>query len=182
MKVRDAEILILPGRGNAGSGHWQARWQKKLSTARRVEQSDWNVPVRADWTARIAAAVNAARRPVVLVAHALGVAAGVQAVPDFRRAVAGAFLVAPPDLSGEQEASPARSGFGPYPTDPLPFPSILIASRTDPHCRFAVAEEIAADWGSLFIDAGDAGHLDAASGHGPWPEGSMVFARFMSRL
>ena len=47
---------------------------------------------------------------------------------------------------------------------------------------FEVAEDIASAWGSLFIDAGEAGHLNAESGHGPWPEGSMTFAQFMTRL
>ena len=46
---------------------------------------------------------------------------------------------------------------------------------------FEVAEDIAGAWGSLFIDAGEAGHINAASGHGPWPEGSMTFASFLSR-
>ncbi|MET0575771.1 MAG: alpha/beta hydrolase, partial [Mesorhizobium sp.] len=59
---------------------------------------------------------------------------------------------------------------------------VVIASRNDPYSTFEVAEDIAAAWGSLFIDAGEAGHLNADSGHGPWPEGSMTFAHFLSRL
>ncbi len=35
---------------------------------------------------------------------------------------------------------------------------------------------------SIFADAGEAGHINAESGHGPWPEGSMTFAHFMTRL
>ena len=31
-------------------------------------------------------------------------------------------------------------------------------------------------------DAGEAGHLNEESGHGPWPEGTMVFAKFISEL
>jgi len=45
-----------------------------------------------------------------------------------------------------------------------------------------VAEDIAAAWGSLFIDAGEAGHLNADAGFGPWPEGSMTFAKFLTEL
>ncbi|MFB2608362.1 alpha/beta hydrolase, partial [Rhizobium phaseoli] len=37
-------------------------------------------------------------------------------------------------------------------------------------------------WGSFLVDAGEAGHINADSGHGPWPEGTMVFAQFLSRL
>jgi len=34
----------------------------------------------------------------------------------------------------------------------------------------------------MFIDACESGHINSESGHGPWPEGSMVFAEFMTQL
>lgn len=182
MKVKDADILIVPGYTNSGPDHWQSRWQAKLSTARRVEQAEWSKPVREDWVANVAAAVNEAERPVILVAHSLGVATVVQAVSRFERPAAGAFLVAPPDVANPAIRPKHLMTFGPYPREPLPFPSIVIASRDDSFCDFAVAEDIAGAWGSLFIDAGNSGHINAASGHGPWPEGSLTFARFLSRL
>ncbi|TIO23599.1 alpha/beta hydrolase [Mesorhizobium sp.] len=182
MKVRDADILIVPGYTNSGPDHWQSRWQSKLSTARRVEQAEWSKPVREDWTASVAKAVNEAERPVVIVAHSLGVAAVVQAMPQFQRRVAGAFFVAPPDVANPRIKPRHLMTFGPYPCEPLAFPSVVIASRNDPFCTFEVAEDIAGAWGSLFIDAGDAGHLNADSGFGPWPEGSMTFAKFLTDL
>ncbi|AZO55152.1 MULTISPECIES: alpha/beta hydrolase [unclassified Mesorhizobium] len=182
MKVKDADILIIPGYTNSGPEHWQTRWQSKLSTARRVEQAEWSKPVREDWTASVAKAVNEAERPVVLVAHSLGVAAAVQAIPKFQRPVAGAFFVAPPDVANPKIKPRHLMTFGPYPREPLPFPSIVIASRNDPFCPFDVAEDIAGAWGSLFIDAGETGHLSEDSGFGPWPEGSMTFAKFLTDL
>jgi len=182
MKVKDVEILIIPGYTNSGPEHWQTRWQEKLSTARRVEQAEWSKPVREDWVERIAEAVNAAERPAILVAHSLGGAAAIQAIPAFRKPVAGAFLVALPDVANPDIRPKHLMTFGPYPRDPLPFPSVAIASRNDPFCAYEVAEDIAAAWGSLFIDAGEAGHINADSGFGPWPEGSMVFAQFLSKL
>lgn len=182
MKAADADILIIPGYTNSGPDHWQSRWQARISTARRVEQEQWSKPVREDWVARIAAAVNEAERPVVLVGHSLGVASAVLAVPQFRRPVAGAFFVAPPDVANPKVRPKHLMTFGPYPRDPLPFPSLVIASRNDAFCAFDVAEDIAAAWGSQFLDAGDAGHINAASGFGPWPEGSLTFARFLKRL
>jgi predicted alpha/beta hydrolase family esterase len=182
MKVKDADILIVPGYTNSGPGHWQSRWEAKLSTARRVEQAEWSKPVREDWTENVARAVNEAERPVVFIAHSLGVPSVVQAIPRFEKRVAGAFFVAPPDVANPHIRPRHLMTFGPYPRDPLPFPSITIASRNDPYCPFEVAEDIAAAWGSLFIDAGEVGHLNAESGHGPWPEGSLTFARFMTRL
>ncbi len=182
MKVRDADILIIPGYTNSGPNHWQSRWQAKLSTARRVEQTAWSKPVREEWTSTIAAAVNAAKRPPVLIGHSLGVAAAIQAIPSIEKKIAGGFFVAPPDVANEAIRPKHLMTFGPYPRDPLPFPSVVIASRNDPFCGFDVAEDIAGAWGSLFIDAGKAGHINAKSGHGPWPEGTMVFAKFLSRL
>lgn len=182
MKAKDADILIIPGYTNSGPDHWQSRWEAKLSTARRVEQAEWSKPVREDWTARVAETVNASTRPVILVGHSLGVAAAVQAVPDFRNSVAGAFLVALPDVANPAIRPKHLMTFGPYPRDPLPFPSIVVASRNDPYCPFDVAEDVAGAWGALFVDAGEAGHLNAESGYGPWPEGSMAFAKFVSRL
>lgn len=182
MKAAEADILIVPGYTNSGPGHWQSRWQAKLSTARRVEQAEWSKPVREDWVKVMADEVNNSIRPVVIVAHSLGVATAVQAIPYYRKPIAGAFLVAPPDVANPDIRPKHLMTFGPYPRDPLPFPSVVIASRNDQFSSFEAAEEIAAAWGSLFIDAGQSGHFNSASGHGPWPEGSLVFARFMGRL
>jgi predicted alpha/beta hydrolase family esterase len=182
MKVKDADILFVPGHMGAGPDHWQTRWQSKLSTGRRVEQADWSNPDRDDWVGALAAAVDAAERPVVLVAHSLGVSTVVHAAAAFGKTVAGAFLVAPPDLADPAIRPKQLTRFAPHPLAALPFASILIASRNDPYCAFAAAEKMADAWGSLLIDAGEAGHINADSGYGPWPEGSMAFARFLSNL
>jgi uncharacterized protein len=182
MKASDADILIVPGYTNSGPGHWQSRWQEKLSTARRVEQAEWAEPVREDWIERMAEAVNQSTRPVVIVAHSLGVATAIQAIPHFKKPVAGAFLVAPPDVANAAIRPKHLQTFGPYPRDPLPFPSIVIASRNDHFIDYEVADDLAATWGSVLVDAGHSGHINAESGHGPWPEGIMVFTRFLSQL
>lgn len=164
MKVKDADILFIPGTVGTDEGHWLSRWQGRLSTGRSI------VSQAGDAAAQIADAVNGESKPTVLVAHGTGVAAAIQAISKFKTAVAGAFLVSPWACDE------------PLPADPLPFPSILVASRNDPKYSFDHAEQMAGDWGSLFIDAGEIGGIDSASGHGPWPEGSMTFARFVSRL
>lgn len=182
MKAKEADIVIVPGYGGSGPLHWQTRWQSKLSTARRIEQADWLSLEPEGWSRAVADAVNAAERPVILVAHSLGIPSLINARTAFRAPIAGAFLVAPPDLADPKLRPRALAGFGPYSRDPLPFPSVTVGSRTDPYCGLEVAEDLAAGWGSLFIDAGDAGHIDTDAGYGPWPEGSMVFAQFLSRL
>ena len=54
------------------------------------------------------------------------------------------------------------------------------ASSKKSHRR--LARTFADAWGATLVPAGDAGHIDAASGHGPWPEGLMRFGLFLSRL
>ena len=39
------------------------------------------------------------------------------------------------------------------------------------------ARVIANLWEASFVDAGDAGHLNVASGHGAWPEGRLLLDR-----
>jgi uncharacterized protein len=182
MKTADANILIVPGYQNSGPDHWQSRWEKKLSTARRVEQGEWHKPVREEWADRVAEAVNMSERPSVIIAHSLGIPTVIHAIPKFRQPVAGAFFVAPPDVANPGIRPKHLMTFGPYPRDPLPFPAVVVGSRNDTYCSFETAEDIAAAWGALFVDGGEAGHINSESGHGPWPEGSMVFAKFLSHL
>ena len=183
MKTGEADILIIPGFGDSGPGHWQTRWEEKLSTARRVIQPDWNRASRSQWANAIAEAVNAAERPVVLVSHSIGTAAIPHAAPLFAPGkVAGGFLVGLSDWNREELLPGVAHDFAPLPRDPLPFPSLLIASRNDPYCDFEVAADHANAWGSELVDAGEVGHLNIDSGHGPWPEGLLRFAGFLKRL
>ncbi|MFN5822162.1 MAG: RBBP9/YdeN family alpha/beta hydrolase, partial [Novosphingobium sp.] len=65
----------------------------------------------------------------------------------------------------------SANGWLPIPRAPLPFPTLVVASRNDPLARFARVEEMARDWGANLHDAGDVGHLNPPSGYGPWPDG-----------
>ncbi|MBN9316110.1 MAG: serine hydrolase family protein [Devosia sp.] len=182
MRIADADILVLPGLGNSGAGHWQRRWAERFSTGRIVEQDDWDNPDIRDWTAAIVEAVEMAERPVVLIAHSLAVSALVHAAPRFPKGkVKGAFLVSPPDHEGKAVPREAQS-FAGVPLDPLPFPSLLVVSNTDPMVSLERAAHMAAAWGSELHFAGDAGHINLQSGHGPWPEGLLMFTRLMQRI
>jgi predicted alpha/beta hydrolase family esterase len=183
MRTSDLDILIVPGHTGSGPDHWQSRWERQLSTARRVEQDDWDAPRKDPWVARLVETVEGCTRPVVLVAHSLGVLTVAHAAPLLPAgAVRGAFLVGPPDVEQPGFEPAIDRSFAQVPGDPLPFPSVLIASRTDPFCSYERAEDIAFAWGSALVDAGDAGHINTASGYGPWPEGLMRFAGFLKRL
>jgi predicted alpha/beta hydrolase family esterase len=181
LKISEADILIAPGLGNSGPDHWQRRWGARISTARFIEQDNWDRPVVADWIARIHQDIMLATRPVVLIGHSLSVAAiALTAARLADTKVRGAFLVSPPDFDSDALPETAKP-FKP-PTDPLPFPSLVIVSTTDPLVSVDRARGFAADWGSDVMLAGDAGHINAASGHGPWPEGLLMFGELMKRL
>ena len=187
MRTSDVEILIVPGIGDSGPDHWQSRWESKLSTARRIVQSDWIVPRLADWTLRVVEEAQRATLPVVLVAHSFGVIAAVAAAPALEGKVIGGFFVAPPSERIIRAMIDANMpGIDPLvfhmPRARLPFPSVVVASRTDDFSAFAESQDIAAAWGSTFADAGESGHINVDSGHGPWPEGLLRFTGFMKML
>lgn len=182
MRLAEADILILPGLGNSGDGHWQRRWGERFSTARFVEQADWHHPKLLPWVETIERHILLATRPVVLVAHSLAVSAAVHTAARLTDTkVRGAFFVSAPDHEAKILPAAAKP-FGNVPRDPLPFPSMLIASTDDPLCSVERAAEFATCWGSDFHLAGAAGHINPASGHGPWPEGLVMFTRLMQRL
>jgi predicted alpha/beta hydrolase family esterase len=181
MKISESDILIAPGLGNSPPGHWQRRWGERMANARFIEQENWDQPVLADWIGRIHQEILYSTRPVVLIGHSMAVAAIVIAAKTLADTkVRGAFLVSPPDFEASTIPVEAKP-FAP-PSDPLPFPSMVVASTTDPLVSVDRARGFAADWGSDFQLAGDAGHINVASGHGPWPEGLLMFSELMKRL
>ncbi len=172
--MKSHKILILPGWQDSGPQHWQSLWQAQLGF-QRVQQHDWQLPLRGDWIARLEDVVLSADVPVVMVAHSLGcilVAAWAAHSRNAHR-VKAALLVAPGDT--EQESLRALlASWAPVPLQPLPFKSTLVASRDDPYCSFARAQSFAACWGAKLVDAGKAGHINADSGLGAWPHGLVL--------
>ncbi len=182
MRSRDVDILVIPGLGGSGPDHWQSRWQAKLPNAFRVEQDDWDHPDEARWTARIVEAAARCDRPVVAVAHSLGVVALARAAPKLQAPLAASFLVAPPSERAVSAITEIDPAFRPFPSAPLPFASLLVGSRNDPYATVDETTRLAVAWGSTFVDAGEAAHINGESGHGPWPEGLMTFGGFLNRL
>ena len=169
-----SNILILPGWQGSGPQHWQSLWQAQFAY-QRVAQHDWLRPLRGDWIARLEDVVLSTDAPAVLVAHSLGcmLVASWAAHSRNTHRVKAALLVAPGDV--EQEAlRPVLASWSPIPLQPLPFKSTLVASQDDPYCSFARAQDFAAAWGSTLVDAGAAGHINADSGLGDWPQGQRL--------
>jgi predicted alpha/beta hydrolase family esterase len=183
MAVRDpTPILIVPGLGGSGPGHWQTLWQADIPGACRVEQADWDEPRRDQWIDALRSAVTAAPGAIV-VAHSLGcilLAHLLAEHPD--AAVSAALLVAPADVERPSPASECVRRFAPIPLRPLAFPSTVVASSNDPFASFERAESFARAWGSELVGIGAAGHINVDSGFGPWPEGRAMLDRLIVRI
>ena len=168
-------ILVLPGLSDSGPGHWQTLLETKRPEARRVVQRDWERPKRTEWVEVLDRAVRACPEPPVLVAHSLGCITVAHWAASIPAPVRGAFLVAPSDVD-RADAPEALRDFRPIPAARLPFPSIVVSSSNDPYLSVARSRELAAAWGSRWVDAGPAGHVNAAAGFGPWPLGEALVA------
>jgi predicted alpha/beta hydrolase family esterase len=168
---QDLTVLLLPGWQGSGPEHWQMRWAKVHGYS-VVDQNDWQRPRRGDWLARLDEVVIDAPSPVVLVAHSLGCIL-VSAWAVFSRHTAkvrAALLVAPGDVAqpGLQEVLP---GWLPIEGRPLPFRSIVVGSDNDPYCSAERAQQLARNWSAHWVGLGAAGHINADSSLGDWPQG-----------
>ncbi len=161
---RGARLVVVPGLHGSGGEHWQTWLEEQVDGAVRVEQDAWSEPDLDRWSERVAATVRAAGPgPHVVVAHSFGCLATVRAlVREPRLDVAHLLLVAP--------AEPARFGAAPrLPQARLGIESTLVASDTDPWMSAANARAWALRWGSEWLNLGDVGHINVASGFGPFP-------------
>jgi predicted alpha/beta hydrolase family esterase len=154
--------------------------------AARVEQTDWDQPTPEAWTAALEAALAAqvAAHPgqkLLVAAHSLGcilTAHWTLAQPDkARQWLRGLLLVAPADVDDPASTPDTVRTFAPVQLQPLPVPALLVASTSDPYCAFARASSMAEAWGAAVCNVGDAGHINAEAGFGPWPLGMALLRR-----
>jgi len=178
-------VLIVPGLREHVPDHWQTLLAASLPRVRTV-------PPLADdklsCAARVEAldqALRAIDGPVVLVAHSAGVMMVAHWAKACRpsRPIKGALLATPADVeqpfpAGYPTTDTLREhGWLPIPRSPLPFPSLLAASRNDPLCAFARAQALALDWASALEDLGEVGHLNPTAGFGIWPQALELIGR-----
>lgn len=168
--MKPHNILTLPGWQGSSPAHWQRRWEH-LYGYTRVEEHDWQRPLRGDWMARLEEVLLSCDEPAVLVAHGLGclqVAAWASHSRSTHR-VKAALLLAPPDAERE-DMRPLLPSWSPIPLQALPFKTLLLASSDDPFCASKRTRQFASAWGAALIDVGPLGHLNAESSLGDWPE------------
>jgi predicted alpha/beta hydrolase family esterase len=173
-------VLFVPGLRDYVADHWQTLLQARLPKAACVPPLEHD---KLSCTARVAALDAALARidgPVILVAHSAGVMTTVHWAQHGHRPIQGALLATPPDLEVPMPAGYPRmealdeNGWLPWPRKPLPFRSIVGASRNDPLAAFDRVAQMAADWGSRLVDLGHVGHLNPAAGYGEWPQATSL--------
>lgn len=163
--------LIIPGLGNSGPDHWQTYFERSGSNFFRVEQQNWESPDCKEWIENIDRSISGFDpSDVVLIGHSLGCAAIVHWAYQYKRKIKGAFLVAPSDTEAPQYTFPA-TGFAPIPLVKINFKTIVVASENDIWVSIDRAKFFAEKWGSEFVNIGNAGHINVASGHTKWDEG-----------
>ncbi|WP_020394589.1 RBBP9/YdeN family alpha/beta hydrolase [Thiolinea disciformis] len=180
-------ILIVPGLYGSGLQHWQSWFEHKVRNCVRVEQPDWDNPILSEWVNTFNRYMEQVQGRIWIVAHSFGCLTTMAAAQQYTNRIAGAMLVAPANperfnSDGFQESifyiSAQRSLTLKLPQHYPQFPTLVIASTNDPWMPLEQAKKWAERWESGFINAGAVGHINIASGHGPWLEGLEYFQRF----
>ena len=171
-------VLILPGWQNSGPDHWQSRWERTHGY-QRVEQHDWQRPLRGDWIARLEDVLLSCTEPAVLVSHSLGcmAVAAWAAHSKNTHLVKAALIVAPPDTA-RQDICQVLPGWPPT-LQKLPFNAVVMASSNDPFCSLYRAQDLAATWGASFHDVGELGHINSDSRLDDWPFAHDILSQLM---
>ncbi|PZF92918.1 alpha/beta hydrolase [Micromonospora deserti] len=165
--------LLVPGRGIPRPEHWLRRWADAHPTYRWAPEPPGPPLVLRDRVRALHGAVCESDEPAVLIAHSAGCITTAVWAANHVGPVRAALLVTPPYVDGAEPDDPSDIPWV-VPRRRLPFRTVLVASRTDPYTSLAQFERFAEDWGAELVDAGDVGHLDTASGFGPWPEGERL--------
>lgn len=185
MSLSTPHYLIVPGWQGSPAEHWQSHWQRVLPNSARVEQDDWMQPRQAAWVRRLEEAIARAPGPVILIGHSLGCVTiahwATQASSALLERVRGALLVAPADVERAECPQPLRN-FAPLPRQPLPFPSLLVASDNDPAASASSALQLAADWYAEATLLSGVGHINVKSGHRRWEQGFAWLYRLQQRI
>lgn len=175
-------IFFIPGFHGSGTGHWQTWLQNRLPDSDVLRDVDWEFPELSSWTDQAHGQLAALGGPALIVAHSFGCLVAAVVAAELPGSVAGIIFVAPANPDRFAAAGGLRNiRFDGTPqsvrsaADILPerlpsrIPTALLASENDPWLDFSNALVIARRWNSHLVDLGEAGHVNAESGYGPWP-------------
>lgn len=175
-------VLFVPGLRDHVEDHWQTHAAKALPGSVTVAPLTSQRLSRAARVAALDKALQGIAGEVVIAAHSAGCLMVAHWARNPSRAIRGALLATPADVErplpagyptlAELEAG----GWCPIPRAPLPFPTIVAASRNDPLAAYPRVAAMAEAWGAQLHDAGEVGHLNPPAGFGPWPQGLDLIA------
>ncbi|WP_038345400.1 RBBP9/YdeN family alpha/beta hydrolase [Acinetobacter sp. A47] len=168
--------VIVPGVGGSEAQHWQSWLQQQLVSSSRVQQKHWDRPVLSEWVAQFVKTINAAPAPVQIVAHSFGCLTSVAALaehPELKAKVKNLVLVAPANPARFGEAGFARHSLTDYQQYfqqlRIDVPATLLISENDPWLGYVDALQLAQAWQLNPVNLGPVGHINVASGFGPFP-------------
>lgn len=169
--------LIVPGVGGSEAQHWQSWLQQQLVSSSRVQQKYWDRPVLSEWVIEFLSALEAINSPVQVVAHSFGCLTSVAALaehPELKAKVKNLVLVAPANPARFGESGFARHSLTDYKQYfhqlQIDLPTTLLISENDPWLGYVDALQLAQAWKLSPINLGAVGHVNVASGFGPFPE------------
>ena len=169
--------VIVPGVGGSEAQHWQSWLQQQLVSSSRVQQKNWDRPVLSEWVAQFVKTVAAVKAPIQIVAHSFGCLTSVAALaehPELSAKVKNLVLVAPANPARFGEAGCAPHSLTEYKQYfhqlNIDVPTTLLISENDPWLGYFDALQLAQAWKLTPINLGQVGHINVASGFGPFPD------------
>lgn len=180
-----ATVLFVPGLRDHVEDHWQTYAARDFANSVTVEPLTEDRLSRDARVAALDAALQAIKGDVVIAAHSAGCLMVAHWAVAPTRPIKAALLATPADV--EHPLPPgypsfedlSANGWLPIPQHVLPFSTVVVASRNDPLCGFARAEELAQHWGAACVDAGAVGHLNPTAGFGLWPQGHRLIEQLL---
>lgn len=169
--------VIVPGVGGSEAQHWQSWLQQQLVSSSRVQQKYWDRPVLSEWVSQFVKTVAEIKAPIQIVAHSFGCLTSVAALaehPELKAKVKNLVLVAPANPARFGESGFARHSLTDYKQYfyqlNIDVAATLLISENDPWLNYVDALQLAQAWQLTPINLGPVGHVNVASGYGPFPE------------
>ena len=169
--------LLVPGLDGSTDGHWQQWWLENDAESAMVGFTDLGDPVPAAMEVEVIEAILA-HPGCILVGHSLGAILIPRVLAQWPQLdVAGVLLVAPADPAHHTRLHRFHS----ISEEPLALPATAVISQNDPVMDHARAKALAKSWKAGLVDLGQVGHINLASGFGPWPLGLQLRDALLGR-
>lgn len=124
------KLLIIPGLGDSGLGHWQNFWLDHFPNVTKITQDNWDQPLLNDWVERLEKTIQTIQEPTILVAHSLATILVAHWTKTFENPfIKGALLVAPADVDSPQHTQNAHGILPQFPRIHCPFLRLWLEAK-----------------------------------------------------